>query len=156
MSATLEQLLEAKIVAALAALITARPVVGFWQPAAAGSEKTFPLSCVEVTVKPRSCDGWGSDIRTFRVTVAVQAAVEEDPTGATLPADYAAAVGLFETWQGSNSDATATALSVTGFNAQGFTFTDGGDCGFDQQSLVWFATIQCEITGCTVAVESEE
>ena len=155
MSTLLEQLIEAKICAALSAVITTRPVVGFWQPALEGTVKTRPRSCVEVTVKPRSCDGWGSDVRTFRVTISIEAAGEDDATGSTIPADYAAAVGVLEQWQGEDDATTAAALSVSGFEAQGFNFADGGDCGLDQQAAVWFAVLQCEIKGCTVEVEPE-
>lgn len=155
MSTLLEQLIEAKICAALAAVITARPVVGFWQPAPEGEVKSRPRSCLEVTVKPRACEGWGSDIRAFRVVIAIESAGEDDATGATIPADYAAAVGVLEKWQGEDNDATATALSVSGFDAQGFNFADGGDCGLDPQTAVWFAVIQCEIKGCTVEVVPE-
>lgn len=154
----IEQLLEAKIMASLAEVITARPVIGFWQALAEGLVKERPRSCVEVTVKPRSCEGWGSDIRTFRAVISIEAAGEDDATGATIPADYAAAVGVLEGWQGSDTEATSTALSVAGFEAQGFTFADGGDCGFDLQTAVWFAVLQCEIKGVTAAVvpETEE
>lgn len=156
MSALLEQLIEAKICAAIAEKITTRPVIGFWQPFPEGEVKSRPRSCVEITVRPRACDGWGSDIRSFRVTISVEAAGEDDATGATIPADYAAVVEVLEQWQGEDNETTAEALSVDGFDAQGFNFDDGGDCGLDTQTAVWFALLNCEIKGCKVAPETPE
>lgn len=150
MSASLEQLIEAKLMAAFAAVVTARPVVGFWQPASSGTEKDRARSCVSVTVKPRSSDGWGSVIRSFQFTVSIEAAQEDDKTGSTIPADYAAIVGVMEGWQSNDNAETATDLTVTGFTADAFNFSDGGDCGYDATLSVWFATIQGEIKGCRV------
>ena len=155
MSASLEQLIEAKICAALETVITTRPVIGFWQPALEGEVKERPRSCIEVTVKPRGSDGWGSGVRSFRVVISIEAAGETDATGATIPADYAAVVGVLETWQSDDSEATSDALSVDGFEAQGFNFDDGGECGLDTQTAVWFALLHCEIKGCKVAPEPE-
>lgn len=144
----IERELEAKIVAEIADVITERPVIGVWEAALTGKVKTRPRSCIEVSVKPRSCDGWGSDARTFQVTVSIEAAQEDDATMGTGPADYAAIVeDIFENWQSADDSQTAEALSVDGFEAQGFNFSDGGDCGLDQQAATWFALIQCEVKG---------
>lgn len=158
MSIKIERLVEAKIVAALAVVVTNRPVVGFWQKAAAGTQKIIPRSCVEVTVKPRSCDGWGSDIRQLSVVIAILAGYEDNPTAVNIIDDFEAVMDVLEAWCSADNAETAAALSVPGFDAQGFTLEDGGDSGLDPQSAQWFATEQCTIMGCLVEVvpETEE
>lgn len=150
MSATspqIERLLEAQIVAALAAVITDRPVIGFWQPAEDGGVKASDRTCVEVRVQPRSAEGYESDILTFPVVIAIQAAVEDDPAGSRLPAAYEAALTVTDAWD-SDDDAAALALSVDAIFRCDAVMPAGGDCGFDDAVGAWFITIQFMVRGC--------
>ena len=146
-SAQIERLLEAQIVAALADAVTDRPVIGFWQQAPAGQVKATDRTCVEVRVSPRSAEGFESDILTLQVVIAIQAAVEDDPAGAGMPAAYEAVVGVTDAWD-ADDDAAALALSVDSIFRCDAVMPAGGDCGFDDAVGAWYVTVQFMVRGC--------
>lgn len=144
----LEQQVEALIVAALQTAVgTDATVLGFVQPAAAGTEKKQPASCILVTVRPRACASQNSNVVALSVMVNVKVSASESPDGDKLP-DLAAAV--MSTLHGWNRDLSAmnAALSVSNvFSADGFVFTDGGDADFDPELFVWYYLIPLQIKG---------
>lgn len=150
MSTLLEQLIEAKICAALSAVVTGLPVIGFWQPAAAGTVKDRPRSCIDVTVKPRSCEGWGSDVLNLRAVVSIESANDDDPTGAILSAAVEKTLGVVAAWD-TDDDAAAAALNITSiFRCDAVMFAPGGDCGLDDAQGVRFASVMVDIAGCLI------
>lgn len=148
MSDFLEKSVEAKIVAAVAAVVSGSQVLGWWQPALDGDTKRQTLSSVLVTVRPRSNESFGSKIVSLHGRIDIRSACADDPAGDKL-SDLAGTVfGLLESWN-KTAAAMVSALEVSGvFSPGGFIFTDGGDADYDDQQGCWFATVSFQVKGC--------
>lgn len=145
--AQLERLLEAQIVTALEAVISDRPVIGFWQAVSDGLVKTVGGSTVAVRMQPRESVGWDARNVTMHLLVNIKGASEDDPTGAAMVAAFEAALGVFGEWD-TDDDAAAAALDVTGlFRCDAVMFAPGSDCGWDEASGAWFAVLAIDIKG---------
>jgi len=157
MSATraqIERLTEANICSAISAALTAAgvtlPVDGFLQPAATGTAKLLPRSCVDVRMLPRVSAGYESDILTLSAVVVVQVATEADPDRSVFVGALEAVMGALGEWE-SDDDALAASLGITDvFRADAAMFEAGGDAGYDDAVGVCYAIITLSVRGCAL------
>ena len=152
----IEAQVEALIVAACTGVCTDLNVVGFWDAAAEGTVKTNPRSAVSVRITPRANDTWGLPVVTLHASVSVLMDQAEDPTGALMIAAFASLSALLAGWQ-KDEEAASAALSIADvFRADAVLFADGGDCGYDETTGAWYATIMLDIKGCVLDAPTTE
>lgn len=144
----LEQQVEKLIVDALQTAVgTAASVVGFVQPASAGTQKQHGDTCVLVTVRPRANSTQNSKIITLGCTVNVKVSVSSSATGDKLSELAAPVMSLLHTWSRDLAAMSAELSVASVFSADGFVFTDGGDADFDPELLVWYYLVPFQIKG---------
>jgi hypothetical protein len=144
----LEQQLEELIRAATQTAIgTTIPAVGWRQPSLAGTAKASALTRVLVKVLPRASEKFGSRIASLDALIHVQVSVSASADGDLLTEIEGAVIEMLDAWN-RDPEAMTAALSVdTVFGADGFIFTAGGDCDFDDSKACWYSMITVQIKG---------
>ena len=75
----------------------------------------------------------------------------DDPAGAVvLPSVFEAVTGVIDAWD-ADDDAAAAALDIaSAFRCDAVMFAGGGDCGYDENLKLWYATVMLDIKGCAL------
>jgi hypothetical protein len=148
MTAYLEQQIEEIIRAAVQTAVgSSVSVIGWRQPSLAGTVKAASLTRILVKILPRSNLGFGSSIVNFDAQVHVQVTAHDSPDGDLLTDLEGKTIALLEAWN-RTPETMQAALSIENvFSADGFIFTQGGDCDFDQSTLLWYSSIPIQIKG---------
>jgi len=143
----LEKQIEAKIVDAVESAVGADySVTGFLQPSVQGVEKTSGLTGILITCRPR-VGVMGRGEVTFSVLFDVRLEVARDATGDMLADMVAPLMNLVEGWH-QDVSTLRTSVNVDGvFRADGVVNADGGDAGFDIESLVWYWNFSLSLKG---------
>ena len=152
MSTTLlEQIVEAKIVAAVKTATGLDAVTGFWQSVAEGevalSDSETDDACkIFVACNPRTFEDFDTHTCKFEVTFNISAPVSSDPTKARIVELFAGVQNLLTTWQ-QDAAVARTALSTTNvFQADAVRIT-GGSCGYTASTSARVATQSIEVNG---------
>lgn len=145
----LEAVVEAKVIAAVAALsMHGVTVQGFWNPAEVGNVKTSnaaELANIFVAVAPRSYATYGNPTCRFMATVKVGIKPCNDPSGALLAPVFKAVMDLCMAWKEDAATARTDLSKANEFQCDGVTITPGGQLGITEQ--LWTASVQMEIAG---------
>lgn len=150
-AAQLEQLIEAKITAAISVVITDRTVVGFWTASAAGEPKEINGSSVSVMVSPRETEEYESDIITLHADIRLVGAQEDDACCERFPTAFQNLMSVFQGWD-TDDDVLSAAMDVSGvFRCDALLLSNGGAPGWDDGGKYWYVDIGLDIKGCIVS-----
>lgn len=146
----LEQLIENKIVAAVAAVISDRTIVSFWTASAAGVPKEITGSSVSVMVSPRESEDYDSDNLTIHADIRLVGAREDDSRCEAFPLAFQNLMGVFGVWN-TDDDALAAAMDITNvFRCDAVMLSSPSTPGWDDTGMFWFVDIGVDIKGCVI------
>ena len=149
----IEQELESKIVAAIAALgVEGLDVRGMWNPVAAGlvkgdeAEASIPAAAV-VRVSPRAYDAVSFPTAEFACSVALVVRTDLDPTGGIVATAAGSLSGLLARLHRTVAHGEDCGLDVTGLDVAAFHLTGGTGPDFDRTAATWAVNYSFTVVG---------
>ncbi len=145
MNTPIEQMLEAKVVAAVQALgVDGVQVYGSW----GSPQEEETAAALTVTVSPRAYTRYTICEATFVVAIDLTVAIGADPTGARFSAAAAAVSEMLHLWNMNRQNEAKTALAVDGvLSIGGIRVTGGSAPMLDMQSGRRSASFLFDVTG---------
>lgn len=149
----IEQKLETKLVAAIAALgVEGLDVRGMWNPVAAGlvkgaeTDASVPAAAV-VRVSPRAYDAVSFPTAGFACSVALVVRTDLDPTGGIMVTAAASLSGLLARLHRTVAHGEDCGLDVTGLNVAAFHLTGGSGPDFNREAATWAVNYNFTVVG---------
>ena len=155
----IEQELEGKIVAAIAALgVVGLEVRGLWNPVSAGlvkgdeADASVPAAAI-VRVGPRSFGSYTIPTVSLDCSVALVVRTDLDPTGEILAGAADAISEKIAAWHADVCESDDAGLAFDGFVPGGFSASGGSGPDFDRSAATWAVTWSFTIAGTLVPIE---
>ena len=152
----LESVVESKLVASIAAAITAAAltgvvVQGFWNPALQGDVKASNAgegANIFVAIAPRGFGSYGTPTVRFNGSITLNVLPSNDPSGATLATIFKPVMALCMAWKADAAAARSALTTANEFSCDGVTIMPGGNISVTK--TLWSVSIQLEIAGTEV------
>ena len=142
-------LIEMEIERQLAELIAPAvdvPLYCFWGDMATGNKRTVQRSSIAIKANPRSIELFSSDVIQVLVVISLSTSTEDQRTGKNFTELWQVITNTLTGIAGCEGDRTK--LDIDGsFTATGVELQEGGDCGYDDTTKAWWATVTLAIDG---------
>ena len=154
----IEQELESKIVAAVAALdVAGLDVRGLWNPVPNGlvkgaeTDSSSPAAAI-VRVSPRSYGAYTIPTVTFDCMISLVVRTDLDPTGETIAAAASAISAKLAAWHDDVCESNDAGLAFDGFMPSAFAVPGGAGPSYDDKSATWGVDYSFTIDGTLVPI----